>query len=59
MNSLDKKYQELLKDILDNGVTKKTVLELEHYLYLEDKSDTRCQKGFLYLQQRRCISKEL
>jgi hypothetical protein len=37
MNRLDKKYTDLLQDILDNGVVKMTVLALVRFQCLGDK----------------------
>ncbi len=53
MNKLDKDYQSLLQDILDNGVKKKIEPEPVLNLYSVHKSDIAWQMDFLFLQQRR------
>jgi len=37
MNNIDKQYQQLLKDIIDNGVEKKIEPEQEPFQYSADK----------------------
>ena len=47
-NNLDRQYQKLLQNVLENGKTKKIGPVLALFLSLELQLDMICQRAFLY-----------